>query len=309
MHTVSEPEGLGCSKAGTAASATNSRRFTLLLFFAAHYAIVRIADVRETWDRRIGRADDLATADSPAAPLLAFYARLLRNQKAVYDALNARRPSGSLDRDLTLMSEPVSRLLREVAANGPEQLANQARTLDLESLRNPVMAHWREPSDHQFFPKAILQPYADWLAESGVRPIDRVLTLPGGGPGRPASNRCPFCGGAPQLSILDPVSATSGDGGGRRLLCATCLSTWPFRRVLCAQCGEEDERKLGYFHSPDYDHLRIDACERCRRYLKTVDLGRLGLAVPLVDEVAGASLDIWARDHGYEKIELNLVGL
>ena len=223
--------------------------------------------MRETWDRRIRRADELATTDSPAAPLLAFYARLLRNQKAVYDALDARRPSGSLDRDLTLMSEPVSRLLRDVAENGPEP-----------------------------------------LAESGVAPIDRVPPLQGGG-ARLTSNRCPFCGGAPQLSILDPVSATSGDGGGRRLLCATCLSTWPFRRVLCAQCGEEDERQLGYFHSPDYDHLRIDACERCRRYLKTVDLGRLGLAVPLVDEVAGASLDIWARDHGYGKIELNLVGL
>jgi formate dehydrogenase maturation protein FdhE len=43
--------------------------------------------------------------------------------------------------------------------------------------------------------------------------------------------------------------------------------------------------------------------------LKTIDLGRLGLAVPLVDEVAGATLDVWARSHGYEKIELNLVGL
>lgn len=264
--------------------------------------------MRETWDRRIRRAEELAAAESPAAALLVFYARLLRNQKAVSDALHARRPSGSLDRDLTLMREPISRLLRDVAANGPEALANQARTLDLESLRTSVLAHWREPSDRQFFPKAILQPYAHWLAESGVAPIDRV-PMPPGGASPPTSNRCPFCGGAPQLSILDPLSATSGDGSGRRLLCATCLSTWPFGRVLCAQCGEEDEHKLGYFHSPDYDHLRIDACESCRHYLKTVDLGRFGLAVPLVDEVAGASLDIWARDHGYEKIELNLVGL
>jgi FdhE protein len=265
--------------------------------------------VRETWDRRIRRAEELAAADSPAAALLVFYARLLGNQKAVFDALNARRPSGSLDRDLTLMSEPVSALLRDVAANGPEPLANQARALDLESLRNPVLAHWREPSDHQFFPKALLQPYAHWLAESGVAPIGRVRTPTGGGASLQTSNRCPFCGGAPQLSILDPVTATSADGSGRRLLCATCLTTWPFRRVLCAHCGEEDEHKLGYFHSPDYDHLRIDACESCRRYLKSVDLGRFGLAVPLVDEVAGAPLDIWARDHGYKKIELNLVGL
>ena len=72
---------------------------------------------------------------------------------------------------------------------------------------------------------------------------------------------------------------------------------------------EEDERKTGYFHTPAFDHLRLDACESCKHYLKTVDLTKLGLAVPLVDEVAGAPLDLWARERGYEKIELNLLGL
>ena len=51
------------------------------------------------------------------------------------------------------------------------------------------------------------------------------------------------------------------------------------------------------------------ACDTCKYYLKTVDLTRQGNAVPLVDEVAGGPLDLWARDHGYQKIELNLVGL
>ena len=55
--------------------------------------------------------------------------------------------------------------------------------------------------------------------------------------------------------------------------------------------------------------MRVDACDSCRHYLKSIDLGRLGLAVPLVDEVAAAALDLWALEHGYEKIELNLVGL
>ena len=67
--------------------------------------------------------------------------------------------------------------------------------------------------------------------------------------------------------------------------------------------GEEREQ------APALEHVRVDACESCRRYLKTVDRSRLGLAVPLVDEVAGAPLDIWAQEHGYTKIELNLVGL
>ena len=31
--------------------------------------------------------------------------------------------------------------------------------------------------------------------------------------------------------------------------------------------------------------------------------------MPLVDEVAGAPLDAWATEHGFVKIELNLVGL
>ena len=79
--------------------------------------------------------------------------------------------------------------------------------------------------------------------------------------------------------------------------------------MVCASCGEEDDKQLGYFYTPDFDHLRVDACETCGHYLKTVDLTRLGLADPLVDEVAGASLDVWARERGYEKIELNLVGL
>jgi FdhE protein len=79
--------------------------------------------------------------------------------------------------------------------------------------------------------------------------------------------------------------------------------------VLCASCGETDERQLAYFKTASYDHLRVDACDTCRRYVKTVDLTRLGVAVPIVDEIAGAPLDFWAREHGYQKVELNLVGV
>ena len=162
-----------------------------------------------------------------------------------------------------------------------------------------LAAGWRERSGQPFFAKMVLQPYAEYLAAVNVRPVDRDAP--------PGPSACPFCGGAPQLAILE--HAGDGDGGGRQLLCATCLTTWPFRRVLCAHCGEEDERRLGYFQSPAFRHLRVDACETCKHYLKTVDLTRLGLAVPIVDEVAGGSLDLWAMEHEYRKIEVNLIGL
>jgi FdhE protein len=166
------------------------------------------------------------------------------------------------------------------------------------AIQSMLITGWRTPSDEHFFARVILQPYAQCLAAYGLRPIDRDLPR--------ADTVCPFCGGAPQVSILEQ---SPDSNGGRLLQCGTCFTTWPFRRILCPRCGEEDERKLGYFRSPAYDHLRVDACETCRHYLKSIDLTRLGLAVPLVDEVASAPLDLWARERGYEKIHLNLVGL
>jgi FdhE protein len=262
--------------------------------------------VIDVWTRGIRRADHLADSGGPAAPLLAFYAQLLRGQKSIYDALNRRRDrlSGTLAADIEPLSDPARGLIEQVVATGPEPLAAEGRERldgDWSATRTLLLTLWQAPSDREFFAKAILQPYARCLAEAGVPPVDR--DLPRG------EARCPFCGGAPQVSILEAPSGPPGEGGGRRLLCATCLTEWPFRRVRCAHCGEEDEHKLSYFHGAEPDHVRVDACESCRRYVKTVDLTRLGLAVPLVDEVVGAPLDLWAREHGYDKIELNLLGV
>ncbi len=214
------------------------------------------------------------------------------------------RLSGSGARDAGALAAAAVALARDVAEHGPAPLAEEARRLIADGasrISDRLLAYCLEPSDRDFFAKAILQPYGERLADAAIVRSDRA--------GIHADNRCPVCGGPPQLSFLEPTTAIAGDGGGRSLLCAGCLAAWPFRRVLCPSCGEEDERKLAYFHTPDLEHLRVDACETCHRYLKTVDLTKLGIAVPLVDEVAGAALDVWARERGYEKLELNLVGL
>jgi FdhE protein len=161
------------------------------------------------------------------------------------------------------------------------------------------MSYWRDASDIRFFEKAFLQPYLKWLAETGgtvVREFDRC------------ERYCPFCGGNPQVSFLQNKETTA-ESGNRDLICGTCLSSWEFRRVVCANCGEERPAKLGYFHSPEFDHVRIEACDTCKHYIKGIDLTRVGLAEPLVDEIDAAPLDLWAREHGFTKIELNLVGV
>jgi formate dehydrogenase accessory protein FdhE len=262
------------------------------------------AFMRDEWERRINRAERLAAQYELAGPLMLVYSRLLGLQRDCDEILRRRAEhlTGSLDRDLPALRPCIVPTLRAVMAIGPVRLVDEARrTLDQPEAATDaaLLAAWHSPSGHSFFPRIVLQPYAQCLASMQLRPADRDLPS--------NSHACPFCGGAPQLAILQ--SAGSADGGGRQLLCGTCFTTWPFRRVLCVQCGEEDEHRLGYFHTAAFDHLRVDACDSCQGYLKTVDLTRLGIAVPVVDEVAGAPLDLWAVDRGYQKIELNLVGL
>ena len=210
--------------------------------------------------------------------------------------------SGILEHDSAWLADHRSTVFSEVIVHAPRPLAAEARALmddGSAATTDRLLAYWRDRPDDEFFAKALVQPYGQWLADRG-----RALTSsPAGAMAAP----CPRCGGAPQLAILE--ASGPDDGGSRQLQCATCLTTRPFPRVVCPGCGEQDERRIGYFHSSAFDHVRIDVCESCRRYLKTIDLGRLGVAVPLVDEVAAASLDVWAREEGYQKIELNLVGL
>jgi FdhE protein len=259
--------------------------------------------MKETWEKRIRRAEQLGEDGEASARLLRFYAGLLRAQKQIFEALDAQRPSGELARDLPLIRHAVPRLLRTVADSGPPELADSAQRLlsgPAGVLDEILVTYWHSPSDGQFFGKACVQPYASWLAETATAPLGREVAR--------VDNRCRFCGGKPQLAVLD-TAAAQADGGGRSLVCSACLSAWPFPRVLCANCGETSEPRLGYFHSPTYEHVRVEVCDTCRHYQKGIDRSRLGDAVPLVDDVATAALDLWAREHGYTKIELNLVGL
>ena len=260
----------------------------------------------DSWDIRIHRAKELARKIPATQEILRFYVKLLESQKQIDEFLRSRAnwlPAGKLGDDLPVLRACFPALLHMVETNGPLALAEEAALLleaRNEIIEEMLLSYWQSPSDAQFFAKAFLQPYARWLADSGGRPIDKSFDN--------KENRCPFCGGMPQVSFLQITDNTS-ESGNRHLICATCLTDWKFRRVVCAYCGEERPFKLGYFHTPEYDHVRVEACDTCKRYIKGVDLTRLGLANPLVDEVAAAALDVWAKEHNYIKIEMNLVGL
>jgi FdhE protein len=160
-----------------------------------------------------------------------------------------------------------------------------------------MLQHWlsaaEAPDGIAFFARVLLQPQAEHLARASDLAHEQV-----------AGNQCPYCQSDPQLAVIRP----EGDGGKRLLLCSFCQSEWEFRRILCPACGEENHEKLPRYSAEGISAVRVEACEVCKSYLKSIDMTVDGLAVPVVDEVATAPLDLWAAEQGYHKIHLNLMG-
>jgi formate dehydrogenase accessory protein FdhE len=252
------------------------------------------------WQKQIRRATELAGTSEGTNELMVFYSHLLRAQSEVYEFLLSQRdwrPSGELELDIPVFRSTFATILKTVEHAGPPPLVERARSLQsAQAIDEMLLNYWHAPSDTEFFAKAFLQPYAQYVAQLHDR------NAPGN------EKRCPLCDGKPQLGFLQNQETTA-ESGNRDLMCAKCLSVWSFRRVVCANCGEENPAKLAYFQTPAFNHVRVEACDTCKHYLKSVDLTRLGHAEPLVDEVAAAPLDLWAVEHGYTKIELNLIGL
>jgi FdhE protein len=121
---------------------------------------------------------------------------------------------------------------------------------------------------------------------------------------------CPACGGLPQVSVIAPESGEFMGGSPRSLICGRCAGWWTFPRAMCAWCGEDDPRKVAPF-VPESGAARIDACETCSVYVKTFDLRQAGgvAVVPLVDDVATLTLDLWAREQGLHRPVVSLAGI
>jgi formate dehydrogenase accessory protein FdhE len=156
-----------------------------------------------------------------------------------------------------------------------------------------------------FVLEAVLQPLAERLASAPQDPAaasaGRVAApLPARASGGPV---CPVCGGSPGVGVL----REEGHGARRALVCGLCLTEWDYLRLVCAWCGEQRFESLPVFTADQFPHVRIEACDTCRTYLKTIDLTKDGRAVPVVDDIASISLDLWARDRGYRRLRASLV--
>jgi FdhE protein len=253
-----------------------------------------------SWDRRVARAGELAQKHPAVAELLKFYQQLARFQKGIYERLGSFK-----EHDLQVLLPFFPELVSLVKRDGSSSLRQAAQTLveDLEDDRLALLAsiwqHQVQASDlageYAFFAQALLQPYAEFLAGRGSAAA----------PAEGSTSLCPFCGSRPQVAVL----RQEGDGAKRSLLCSLCATEWNFRRLLCPNCGEEDKEKLPVFTAKEFEHVRVDACDTCHTYIKSIDLSKNGHAVPMVDELATVSLNLWAQERNYRKLRPNLFGV
>jgi FdhE protein len=251
-----------------------------------------------SWDRRIARAGELSQKYTAVSELLKFYQQLVRFQKSIYEQLRLEH-----DHELAVLLPYFPGLISLVkvagspalieAANALEQDSPQDRLELLESIWQHQVDSSQLAGEYAFFAQALLQPYAEFLAEHAGPVADSSPPV------------CPFCGSRPQVAVLRP----EGDGGKRSLLCSLCATEWNFRRVLCPNCGEENKDLLPCFTANEFEHVRLDACDTCRTYIKSIDLTKNGKAIPMVDELATLSLNLWAQENNYRKLRPNLFGV
>ena len=106
---------------------------------------------------------------------------------------------------------------------------------------------------------------------------------------------CPICGSLPSLSLLKE------EGGKRYLLCSHCSYQWRIDRLFCPFCNNREQKSLQYFCGEGEEAYRIDLCDKCRQYIKTVDYRNLEESDPVLEDLATLHLDILASQKGYKR--------
>jgi hypothetical protein len=164
--------------------------------------------------------------------------------------------------------------------------------------RDRLLRYWAGGIDTRddYECRAVLRPYVEFLRLAHVAP-DRIHSRGG----------CPFCGGAPVVSSRGEVAGV--DGIVRRLHCGLCGNEWIFDRISCPSCFESMPEKLPVYQTESHPAVRIEACDTCGRYVKSIDVTRDTSGIPEIDDLASIAFDLWAAEEGYTRLEPGLGGL
>ena len=261
---------------------------------------------RYSFEERIQRAEQLSERWPFAAEILHTYQLVLRFQHSLSLVVKNSKLGGYSDRrlplevDLSPFLHEFRSLLRITTASASGELAAAAK--DAESIESArwqqlLNAYWTDTYNHgtatdAFLLHAFLQPIAEhFAANAEMLPPQQRLPI------------CPFCGRKPVCGVLRP----EGDGAKRSLICSFCNTEWDYRRLICPACEQEAIEKLPVYTADEFAYIRVEACDVCKAFVKTVDLTKDGRPIPIVDEIGSLPLTLWAEEKGYHKLQTNLL--
>ena len=294
--------------------------------------------VAAAFEERASRAELLAEASDAARSPLEFAAGLYRAQGALAGAIASehqrRALTGRLDLDAARFVDAMRGLLRFASETSPAELAAVARDRAEEEptlLCSRLASSWagKTVGHVDYLSRALLRPYLEVLAALRIRPGEvtpadgPVSGRSGSPPADSRAERCPFCGGPPWIAarrgatgsppadglVSGPSGPPPADGAQRFLGCALCGGQWAVNRLGCPVCSEQNPDKLPCFRSDRHPTARIEACETCRSYVKSLDLTEDGRLIPEVDDLVSVAMDLWASEEGFTRIEPGLAGV
>jgi FdhE protein len=143
--------------------------------------------------------------------------------------------------------------------------------------------------DKKFFP-FLIQSSTKPSIEAGMEKLRRELD-----PETWLKGYCPVCGSLPFLSLLKE------EVGKRYLICSYCGYEWRIDRMFCPFCSNKEQGSLHYLFAEREEAYRIDLCEKCHQYIKTIDYRKLEKSDPVLEDLATLHFDILASQKGYKR--------
>jgi len=105
---------------------------------------------------------------------------------------------------------------------------------------------------------------------------------------------CPVCGSMPELSTFE-------ENGKRYLICGFCTHKWESKRIYCPFCENTDHETLQYFDIEGEEEYRVDTCDKCKKFIKTIDIKKTSRVVYMpLENQSTPYIDLKFTEMGYK---------
>lgn len=193
-----------------------------------------------------------------------------------------------------------------IALDANETLTTSARrTLDalisekidlellFENLLNENDSYFEQVADDISIEKKILVFFTYNSMKPSLKAYAQAISIDNRSSDQWEKGFCPVCGSFPGIATLE-------NGGGKFLFCNFCCNKWRAQRIFCPFCETEDQKVLQYFYNEEELEYRVDTCNECKKYIKTVDVRNLDrIFYPPLEQISTLHLDMKAEELGF----------